>query len=279
MEMTTLGLGELILDAIKRGCRDFIIGLGGSATHDVGLGMLSALGFRFMDAGGNPLAPCGRSLIHVAHIDAGAVDPRIFQCSFRVACDVRNPLLGEFGAARVYGPQKGAAPDAVEELERGTKHFAETVTEKLGRDHAACPGAGAAGGLGYAFLAFLAARIERGIDIVLEMADMEAEIIGADFVVTGEGKIDFQTAMGKGPIGVARLAQKHGAAVVAFAGCTTDDADVCNGEGIDAYFSILRAPTDIYTAMKKEEAMGNLSSSARQVFRLIAKVQERCDRQ
>ena len=276
LETTTFGLGELIRDAVERGCRDFIIGLGGSATHDAGLGMLSALGFRFSDAGGKPLAPCGGSLISVSQIDAGAVDPRIFQCSFRMACDVKNPLLGEFGAARVYGPQKGASPGMVEELERGTEHFAQAVKDRLGRNYAAYPGAGAAGGLGYAFLCFLDARIERGIDIVLEMAGMEAAIRGADFVVTGEGRIDSQTAMGKGPIGVARLAKKHGATVIALAGCTADDADVCNGEGIDAFFSILRAPVDIHTAMKKEEAMKNLSSTARQLFHLIVSVQERC---
>lgn len=269
---TTYGLGEMILDAMGRGCRSFLIGAGGSATNDGGIGMLTALGFRFLTAAGESAGVDGRAAAHVACIDGSCMDARLAQCDFRIACDVNNPLYGPNGAAHVYGPQKGAAPGTVAELDAGLRHFSDVVRGTLGKSEDALPGAGAAGGLGYGFVSFLNAALLPGVALVLDAIRLADDLKGADFAVTGEGRMDFQTAMGKAPSGVARLAKRYGAVTLAFAGATTDDAAVVNQSGIDAYFAIPQAPLTLAEAMEPERVRRNLTSRVEQVFRAIAAV-------
>ena len=266
---TTYGVGELILDAIRRGCRAFIVGIGGSATNDGGTGMLSALGFEFLDKNGERIAFGARGLEVLASISAENVIPELKECSFRVACDVNNPLCGERGCSAVYAPQKGASPEAVGIMDGWLGRYAETAKKVFPNADPDYPGAGAAGGLGFAFMTFLGGVLESGISIILDETELERYIADSDVVVTGEGRIDFQTAMGKAPIGVAKLAKKHGKKVVAFAGCVTDDAEECNNHGIDAFFPIVRGITTLDEALKKENAEKNLTATAYQVFRLI----------
>lgn len=269
MNTSTYGVGEMIRDAINRGCRNFIIGIGGSATNDGGIGMLKALGYVFYDAEGNPVGPEGRELSRIAALSTKGAMRELSECSFRIACDVNNPLCGPKGAAHVFGPQKGATPKIVEFLDSGLHTFTEVVKKALGKDTASYPGAGAAGGLGYALITFLNGALESGIDIILNEIRLEEDIRDADFVITGEGRLDFQTAMGKAPVGVARLAKKYRRKVIAFAGGVTEDAEKCNEEGIDAFFSILRVPMTVAEAMDPETARNNLISTSTQVFRLI----------
>lgn len=269
LNTTTYGVGEMIKDAIQRGCRNFIIGIGGSATNDGGLGMLQALGYEFYDSDGKKIGKEGRELSRIEGINVQGALKELKDCHFKIACDVTNPLCGINGASHVFGPQKGATPAIVETLDSGLFHFSEIVKQLLGKDHATVPGTGAAGGLGYAFLTFLNATLESGIQIILDEINLEDDIRDADYIITGEGKLDFQTSMGKAPVGVAKLAKKHGKTVIAFAGGTTKDAIRCNDEGIDAYFSILQLPMTVEEAMDYDTAKLNLFTSAAQVFRLI----------
>ncbi len=273
LNTTTYGVGEMIKDAINQGCRDFIIGIGGSATNDGGIGMLQALGYAFYDSDGKPVGAGGREAARITGISAKNVLPELKDCRFRIACDVTNPLCGPLGATQVFGPQKGATPEMVKALDSGLEQFSQVVKQILGKDTAKIPGTGAAGGLGYAFLTFLNAALESGIEIILREIGLEVDIREADFVITGEGQLDFQTAMGKAPVGVAKLAKRHGKRVIAFAGSTTKNAYKCNEEGIDAYFSILQTPMTVKEAMDYDTARENLISSAAQVFRLIKSVQ------
>ncbi len=269
MFTTTYGVGELILHAIARGCRSFIVGIGGSATNDGGVGMLSALGFEFFDKNGEHIARGAYGLDALASVSAENACPELKNCSFRVACDVDNPLCGERGCSAVYGPQKGATREAVAIMDVWLAAYAEiakSVFPNADPDH---PGAGAAGGLGFAFKTFLGASLESGNSIILQETDLEKYIADADIVVTGEGRIDFQTAMGKAPIGVAKLAKKHGKRVIAFAGCVTEDAEECNAQGIDAFFPIIRGVTTLDEALNKETAIKNLKAAAYQVFRIL----------
>lgn len=266
---TTYGVGELILDAIRRGCRSFIVGIGGSATNDGGTGMLSALGFEFFDKNGEKIAFGARGLESLASVSAENVIPELRECSFRVACDVNNPLCGERGCSAVYGPQKGATPESVKIMDGWLGKYAETAKSAFPNADPNYPGAGAAGGLGFAFKTFMNASLESGIGIILDETELEKHIADADVVVTGEGRIDFQTAMGKAPIGVAKLAKKHGKRVVAFAGCVTADAEECNNHGIDAFFPIIRGITTLDEALDRDNAYSNLRAAAYQVFRLI----------
>jgi glycerate kinase len=272
LNTTTFGVGEMIKDAINRGCRNFIIGIGGSATNDGGLGMLQALGYQFFDENGKLVGPEGRELSKIAGFSTVLSLKELEDCTFKIACDVTNPLYGPRGASHIFGPQKGATPEIVEILDEGLKNFAEVVKKVLGQDTASYPGTGAAGGLGFAFLTFLKGTLESGISIILDEIGLEDDIIDADYVITGEGKLDFQTSMGKAPVGVAKLAKKYGKKVIAFAGGTTKDAVKCNEEGIDAYFSILQLPMTVEEAMEYDTARMNLSSGAAQVFRLIKAV-------
>lgn len=269
MVTTTYGVGELIRDAISRGCRSFIVGIGGSATNDGGTGMLSALGFEFLDKNGAPIAQGARGLENLARVSGANALPELRKCSFRVACDVNNPLCGERGCSAVYAPQKGASPEAVRIMDEWLAKYAETSQKAFPNADANYPGAGAAGGLGFAFMTFLGGVLESGISIILDETELERYIADADVIVTGEGRIDFQTAMGKAPIGVAKLAKKHGKRVVAFAGCVTDDAEECNLHGIDAFFPILRGITTLDEALDKTNARRNLTATAYQVFRIL----------
>ena len=273
LNTSTYGVGEVIKDAIARGCRKFIIGIGGSATNDGGIGMLEALGFRFYDEEGRVVGPEGKELVNIAGLSIEGAIKELKECRFRIACDVHNPLCGPVGAAHVFGPQKGATPEIIEILDKGLEKYAKVVKNILGKDMDTVPGAGAAGGLGYAFVTFLDGKLESGINIILDEIKLEDDIKDADFVITGEGKLDFQTSMGKAPIGVAKLAKKYGKKVIAFAGGTTDDAIKCNEEGVDAYFSILQLPMTVEAAMEYEMARKNLTSAATQVFRLIMVLQ------
>ena len=259
---STYGVGEMISDAISRGCRRFVVGIGGSATNDGGAGMLQALGFKLLDASGAELPRGGAALSKLAKIERGPETEKLAGCEFRIACDVTNPLCGPKGASAVFGPQKGATPAMVEELDSALARFAEVS----GGD-ADFPGSGAAGGLGFAFRTFLGAELKSGVDIVLEETGLEGFVKDADVVVTGEGRLDAQTAMGKAPYGVARLAKKHSAKVIAFAGCVTPDAVRLNECGIDAFFPILREITMLERALEKEYAAANLAATAEQAFR------------
>ena len=240
MNTTTYGVGEVIRRAIEQGCRRFIIGLGGSATNDGGIGMLQALGFGLLNENGAPVSFGAKGLQELRRITTEHVLPELAECEFRVACDVTNPLCGERGASAIYGPQKGATPAAILQMDKWLADFAElakTVNPEADPD---LPGAGAAGGLGFAFLAFLGGRLNSGTRIVLDETRLEDYVRDADFVVTGEGRLDEQTVMGKAPSGVAKIAKRHGKPVIAFSGSVTEDATACNAKGIDAFFPILR---------------------------------------
>lgn len=216
---STYGTGQLIADALDKGCRRFMICIGGSATNDAGTGMLEALGYRFMDAGGNVLKACGGILNHIAAIDFSNLHPYLKDAEFIVACDVDSPFCGPEGAAHVYGPQKGATPEMVELLDEGMRHFARIISQSTGVDVTDMPGAGAAGGLGGALKAFLKAEISRGADMVLDAVHFDDAIKDADLVITGEGRIDSQTLTGKLPYVVARRAASRNIPVVALCGC------------------------------------------------------------
>ncbi|MGL5650859.1 MAG: glycerate kinase family protein [Paraclostridium sp.] len=272
LNTTTYGVGEIIKEAIEKGCRNFIVGIGGSATNDCGVGMLQALGFEFYDENDNLVGLGGKVLNQIKRIKTDNKLKELDECNFKIACDVNNPLYGENGAAYIYGPQKGATKEIVKELDKGLKNFAEVVKKDLGKDIAHIEGAGAAGGLGFGFLGFLNSKLESGIKIILDEIKLEEVLKDADIVITGEGRLDNQTAMGKAPIGVAKLAKKHGAKVIAIAGCTTPDAVKCNEEGIDAYFSIVNKAMTIDEAMKKENATQNMIETTIQIFNLIEAV-------
>ena len=266
---TSYGVGEMINDAIQRGCRNFIIGIGGSVTNDGGIGMLKALGVRFLDESGEDAGEGGQALAKVARIDVSGMNPLLKECHIQVACDVNNPLCGENGSTYVYGPQKGVTEDMKKTLDEAMAHFARVTSETLENDYMNTPGAGAAGGLGYAFLAYTGAALTPGIELILDAVGLEEELSGADVVVTGEGRLDFQTAMGKAPVGVARLAKKYNAQVIAFAGSVTKEATACNKEGIDAFFPILRSVCTLAEAMDPVAARNNMTATVEQVFRLL----------
>lgn len=266
---TSYGVGEMINDAIQRGCRNFIIGIGGSVTNDGGIGMLKALGVRFLDENGEDAGEGGQALAKVARIDVSGINPLLKECHIQVACDVNNPLCGENGSTYVYGPQKGVTEDMKKTLDEAMAHFARVTSESLENDYMNTPGAGAAGGLGFAFLAYVGATLTPGIELILDAVGLEDELSGADVVVTGEGRLDFQTAMGKAPVGVAKLAKKYNARVVAFAGSVTKEATACNKEGIDAFFPILRGVCTLADAMDPVNARNNMIATVEQVFRLF----------
>lgn len=269
MHTTTYGTGELILDAIKRGCRNFIIGIGGSATNDGGIGCLQALGFGMLDDKGQQVGFGARGILQLAAItDANAI-PELKECSFKVACDVTNPLCGENGCSMVFGPQKFACATSIAIMDMAMQNYAE-LTKKY--NPAASPdtaGAGAAGGLGFALMYYLNAEFESGIDLMIRETKLEAAIKDADIVVTGEGCLDSQTAMGKAPVGIAGIAKKYGKPVIAFSGAVKSGAELCNQNGIDAYFPVLRAISTLEQAMDRTNAYRNLADTAEQVFRTI----------
>lgn len=319
MHTTTYGVGEMINDAVSKGCERFIIGIGGSATNDGGIGMLQALGFSCLDADGKDVPygaaglgvlerivipgkmlvrknsselavadPVDTPIVGTAAISgAGAVDEscvddddfasRLSRCTFSIACDVTNPLVGELGCSRVFAPQKGADAEMVEIMDGYMKNYADVVERSAeGKSDRNTPGAGAAGGLGYAFRMFLGGRLMPGIDIVLSETGLEADVEWADTVITGEGRIDAQTMMGKTPLGVAKLAKKHGKYVIAIGGCLGDGAENCVKEGVFnecyAVNNVLGIddsdPEQVRTAMKPENAAANLTTCAAKITEL-----------
>jgi len=270
LHTTTYGVGQLIRDAIEKGCRNFIVGIGGSATNDGGTGMLTALGFAFLDADGHPIAPGAKGLAQLHRICAEHVLPELSRCRFRIACDVNNPLCGETGCSAVYGPQKGATAEAVADMDRWLENYARLAAAVSSKADPDFPGAGAAGGLGFAFLSFTDAVLESGADIILEQTGLEQQIRNADVVITGEGRLDGQTAMGKGPMAVAALAKKYGKPTIALCGCIGEDAEVCNDYGIDAYFPVLQSVTTLEEALNPDTARQNLTATAAQTIRLIS---------
>jgi glycerate kinase len=269
LHTTTYGVGEVIKDAIANGCRHFIVGIGGSATNDGGIGMLQALGFGMLDKDGNQVPFGAKGIKEIVTITDDQVIPELKECSFRIACDVTNPLCGERGCSAVYGPQKGATPEMVKEMDAWLSDYAKLVSAKYKSADAEYPGTGAAGGMGFAFLAYTNAVLESGIKIILEETKLEDYVKDADIVITGEGRLDGQTAFGKAPIGVAKIAKKFDKTVLAFAGAVTKDAVVCNEHGIDAFFPILRRIQTLQEAMTPEIARDNMVTTVEQVFRLI----------
>lgn len=319
MHTTTYGVGEMINDAVSKGCERFIIGIGGSATNDGGIGMLQALGFSCLDADGKDVPygaaglgvlerivipgkmlvrknsselavadPVDTPIVGTAAISgAGAVDEscvddddfasRLSRCTFSIACDVTNPLVGELGCSRVFAPQKGADAETVEIMDGYMKNYADVVERSAeGKSDRNTPGAGAAGGLGYAFLMFLGGKLMPGIDIVLSEIGLEADVEWADTVITGEGRIDAQTMMGKTPLGVAKLAKKHGKYVIAIGGCLGDGAENCVKEGlfnecyaVNNVLGIDDSDSEqVRTAMKPENAAANLTTCAAKITEL-----------
>jgi glycerate kinase len=242
---TTRGVGELILAAARTGVRRLIVGIGGSATNDGGAGLAQALGFRLLDARGRDLGPGGGALTHLDRIVPPGEPRGLQRIEVAVACDVTNPLCGPAGASAVYGPQKGATPEMVEELDRNLERLARIIERDLGVAIAEVPGAGAAGGLGGGLLAFAGGRLQPGIDLVIAAVGLAAKLRGADLCLTGEGSLDSQSAFGKTAVGVARLARSLDVPTLALVGSLGEGADACLAEGIDAFFAIGRGPATL----------------------------------
>jgi glycerate kinase len=262
---STFGTGELIRAGLNLGAERIAIGIGGSATNDGGTGMAEALGVRFLDADGDALPGIGASLEAIADIDLSGLDPRIEQTTIEAVCDVENPLFGPNGAATVYAPQKGATPTQVAMLDRGLENLARVIKDKMNADVADLPGAGAAGGLGAGLCAFLGAKLRKGIDLVFDLVGLEAKLAGAALVLTGEGRIDFQTAYGKAPGGVGAVAKKHGIPCIAIAGSIGDNIDGLHDSGITALFALPPGPLTLEAAMVHAKA--HLARSTEQVVR------------
>ncbi|MBQ7493095.1 MAG: glycerate kinase [Selenomonadaceae bacterium] len=268
LNTTTYGVGELIKIAIDDGCRDFVIGIGGSATNDCGLGMLTALGYNF---GGI----YGRDLEKISAIDDSNVLPELKECKFRIACDVTNPLTGKNGCSAVYAPQKGATPEIVAQMDDWIKNFGALSANFLKLEKNSVPGDGAAGGLGFAFRSYLRGSLLPGVELVLDALNIAEDLKTANVVITGEGRLDFQTAQGKAPSGVAKLAKKLNPNVLTV-GIGGSVADISDDAGLDAVFPILREPMTLETAMKKNIAAKNISATVKQIIRLIKSVNLPC---
>ena len=264
---TTFGTGELIQTALDRGVRKILIGIGGSATVDGGAGMAQALGVKLMDAEGSEIPRGGGGLARLDRIDVSSRDARVDATVVEVACDVDNPLTGKTGAAHVYGPQKGATPEQVPVLDAALANFAEVIARDLKVEVATLPGSGAAGGLGAGLVAFLGATLRGGIDMVVEAVGLDAKLADADLVITGEGRMDRQSAFGKTPVGVAAAAKQHGIPVVAVVGAVGDGADEVLTRGIDAVFSIHTGPMTLEEAFARSPEL--LRRAAAHVVRLF----------
>ncbi len=267
LKTTTYGVGELIKDAINKGCRSFIIGIGGSATNDGGTGMLKALGFEFLDEEGKEIPLGAKGLSSLNKISDRKVLPKLKECSFKIACDVTNPLCGRLGCSAVFSPQKGAKAEDILKMDRWLLNYSRLAKEINPLADADFPGAGAAGGLGFAFLAFTNATLQSGVDIVLENCGLEEKIKTADLVITGEGRLDGQTVMGKAPIGVAKLSKKYNKRVIALAGSVGQGAELCLSEGIDEIFCITPKNMPLSEAIKKENALKNIEDTVCKALR------------
>ncbi|MEA4883616.1 MAG: glycerate kinase [Clostridia bacterium] len=252
---TTWGTGELISAALDEGCRRFIVGIGGSATNDGGAGAAQALGAHLLDSDGMEIGPGGAELSRLARIDLSRMDPRVMESEFVVACDVDNPLTGPRGASAVYGPQKGATPEMVRKLDDALRNYSGIILRDLGMDINGMPGAGAAGGLGGGLVAFAHATLRRGVHIVRDTTQLREKMVGADLVITGEGRIDFQTLYGKTPMGVAEVAAELRIPVVVIAGSISDDARGLYDHGIGALLTIVKGPCTVDQAIERAEAL------------------------
>jgi glycerate kinase len=268
LKTTTFGTGELIKAALDRGVEHIIVGIGGSATNDGGIGMAQSLGARFLDGRGQELAQGGGELAKLASIDLSNLDARLNRIKLEVACDVDNPLCGPAGASHIFGPQKGATPDMVKLLDANLSHYADVIKQTNGREVKTISGAGAAGGLGAAFLGLFNATLRPGIQIVVDAVKLNEIVKDADLVITGEGRIDSQTIHGKTPIGVARTAKRYDIPVIAIAGSTAKDCAIVHKHGIDAVYSVVLGATDLPTALK--EAAFNVEMTSRNVAAAMA---------
>ena len=262
---TTYGTGELIAGALSQGVEEIIIGIGGSATTDAGVGMAQALGVSFLDRKGNEIGYGGRNLNKIVDIDMSGLNPNVKDVIIRVACDVDNPLFGKSGAAYVYSPQKGADHKMVEQLDKNLRHFNRVVKSELNKDVSEIPGAGAAGGLGAGLMAFLDAKLEKGIDIILDTVNFEKQLENVDLIITGEGKLDGQSIYGKTPIGVSKRSKKHNKQVIAIVGSLGQGVEKVLDNGIDAYFSIIDKPDSLENIQKRSKKL--LEDTAYQVIR------------
>ncbi|MTD27002.1 glycerate kinase [Erwinia sorbitola] len=267
LHATSYGTGELIRHALDQGIRHIILGIGGSATVDGGVGMIQALGGRFYRPDGKALSLGAAELATLNAIDLSELDPRLQQCNIEVACDVDNPLVGPQGAAAVFGPQKGATPEIVAQLEQALEQYAAVIRQITGNDIRKIAGGGSAGGMGIASLVFLGATLKPGIDIIMEALRLEDAVMSADLIVTGEGRIDDQTLGGKALSGIARLAQRHKLPVIAMAGVLGEGAEALHEQGIDAIFSILPRLCTLENALSQGEI--NLQQSARNIARAM----------
>jgi glycerate kinase len=265
MMTTTYGTGELITAALNLGVGRIVIGIGGSATNDGGIGMASALGINFLDDAGDPVEPVGEALQDIERVDTSGLDERVRQVRIEAICDVENPLLGADGATRVCAPQKGATSEQVEELEAGLGNLAKVIARDLSIDVGAMPGAGAAGGLGAGLRAFIDAELRKGVDLILELVGLDDKLASADLVLTAEGQIDFQTAFGKAPAGVAKRARAHHIPCIAIAGSLGAGRDDLHAIGIDAMFSLCPGPISLDRAMA--EGASYLSAATEQAVR------------
>lgn len=270
LHTTTQGVGELIRDAIAHGFRRLVIAIGGSATNDGGIGMLQALGYEFLDAEGKPIPPTAGGLEKLERISVKHADIHLKECQFLVATDVRNPLCGSNGCSAVFGPQKGADPSMIRRMDANLERYAAITAQVFPDASPDFPGAGAAGGLGFALRVFLGARLESGVEMVLRECGAERLFASADLILTGEGRLDGQTAMGKTPVGVAALAKRYGKPVAALGGSISQDASVCLNLGIDAMFPVLREAVSLKEAMDPRIASENVSAAAEQIYRLFA---------
>jgi glycerate 2-kinase len=275
MITTTYGTGELIKHALDMGCREIIIGIGGSATNDGGFGMAKALGAKFLDREGLDIGHGGGSLSKLYKIDISEMDKRIKDCKIIVACDVDNPLCGPRGATYIFGPQKGAKAEMLEILDKNLEHYADVIKSTLNVDIKDSPGAGAAGGLGGGLMAFMDVKLQKGIDIVIETVELDEYLKGADLVITGEGMIDYQTQYGKTPYGVAKAAKKYNIPVVALVGQIGKNANVLYDMGIDSIFSLVDGPMSLENAVAKGADL--LQDSAERIMRLYKTVHQKCE--
>ncbi|MDE7402780.1 MAG: glycerate kinase [Muribaculaceae bacterium] len=263
------GTGQLIADAINRGCRKFIIGLGGSAVNDAGTGLLRALGFRFLDSAGVEVPDYGKNVGEISAIDTSEIIHQLSECSFTCVCDVDAPLCGPKGASMIFAPQKGADQSTVIILDKALKNFGAIATKTIGLDLTNVPGVGCAGGIGFAMAAFLNAKLKSGIETIIEVSDLDNIIKGAEIVITGEGRIDHQTCMGKVPMGVLRHARKSGVPVIAVGGSVEQEAiGKLNVKGFTGVYSILPGPCEMTDCMKREVAAANLERTVSQLLRL-----------
>ena len=271
LKTSTYGFGEMIVNALEMGCENFLLGIGGSATNDGGIGMLSALGYEFLDENGKNVFLGGQGLVSIRSVKKELIHPKLSQATFQVACDVNNPLLGENGATFIYGPQKGVTGTTRPLLEEGMKNYANVTKMFTAKDFKDYPGAGAAGGLGFALMSYLNAELKEGVTLVLEAINLEEDLKEADLIFTGEGRLDAQSAMGKAPGGVLKLAKKYGIKVIALGGSVSSDVQILNEMGLDACFSILNEIVSLERAMDKDVARKNIVQTTLQIMRLINK--------